>query len=57
MMPGPGFSTRTLALYTYHLGFQAMNLGYGAAVSLIIFLLLLAATVAQLQRYRVSWEY
>lgn len=50
LMPGPGFSTRTLSLYTYQLGFQTLNLGYGAAVSLIIFVLLLFATVFQLQR-------
>ncbi len=57
LMVGPGFSTRTLALYTYQLGFQTLNLGYGAAVSIIIFLLLLGATVFQLQRYRQSVEY
>ncbi|GIV82537.1 MAG: sugar ABC transporter permease [Anaerolineae bacterium] len=57
LMRGPGFSTRTLALYTYELGFQALNLGYGAAVSLVIFVLLLFATVFQLQRWRMTWEY
>lgn len=57
LMPGPGFSTRTLALYTYQLGFQALNLGYGAAVSIIIFLLLLFATIFQLRRWQVTWEY
>jgi len=57
LMPGPGFSTRTLSLYTYELGFQALNLGYGAAVSLIIFVLLLAATVFQLRRWQVTWEH
>jgi multiple sugar transport system permease protein len=57
LMPGPGFSTRTLSLYTYQLGFQALNLGYGAAVSLIIFVLLLFATVYQLQRWKVAWEH
>lgn len=57
LMPGPGFSTRTLALYTYQLGFQTLNLGYGAAVSLIVFVLLLFATVFQLQRWQVNWEH
>lgn len=57
LMPGPGFSTRTLALYTYELGFKALNLGYGAAVSLIIFVLLLFATVYQLQRWKITWEH
>jgi multiple sugar transport system permease protein len=57
LMPGPGFSTRTLSLYTYELGFKALNLGYGAAVSLIIFALLLFATVYQLQRWKINWEH
>lgn len=57
LMPGPGFSTRTLSLYTYELGFEALNLGYGAAVSLIIFVLLLFATVYQLQRWKINWEH
>jgi len=57
LLQGPGFSTRTLAVYTYELGFQSMDLGYGAAVSVIIFLLLLGATAFQLRRYKVTWEY
>jgi multiple sugar transport system permease protein len=57
LMAGPGFSTRTLSLYTYQLGFVTLNLGFGAAVSLVIFILLLFATVFQLQRWQISWEY
>ncbi len=57
LIPGPGFSTRTLALYTYELGFRALNLGYGAAVSLIIFVILLGATVFQLRRWQIEWEH
>ncbi|MGH2559477.1 MAG: carbohydrate ABC transporter permease [Thermomicrobiales bacterium] len=51
LLNGPGFSTRTLAVYTYELGFRTLNLGYGAAVSIFIFLLLLVATVIQFRRY------
>jgi len=57
LMPGPGFSTRTLSVYTYTLGFQTLNLGYGAAVSIIIFLMLLGATIVQLRYYRINWRY
>lgn len=57
LMQGPGYSTRTLAVYTYQLGFQNMDLGYGAAVSIIIFLLLIVATVVQLRRLQVTWDY
>ena len=57
LMPGPGHSTRTLSLYTYQLGFEVLNLGYGAAVSIAMFVVLLSATVFELQRRRKSWEY
>lgn len=51
LLNGPGFSTRTLSVYTYELGFKTLNLGYGAAVSIFIFLFLLIATVFQFQRF------
>jgi ABC-type sugar transport system permease subunit len=57
LMGGPGWSTRTLALYNYQLGFTSLNLGFGAAVSMFMFLLLLVATVFQLQRWQITWEY
>lgn len=51
LLSGPSFSTRTLAVYTYDLGFKTLNLGYGAAVSILIFLLLLIATLVQFRGY------
>jgi multiple sugar transport system permease protein len=51
LLNGPGFSTRTLSVYTYELGFRTLNLGYGATVSIFIFLFLLVATVLQFQRF------
>lgn len=51
LLSGPAFSTRTLAVYTYELGFKTLNLGYGAAVSILIFLLLLIATVVQFRQF------
>lgn len=52
LLNGPSFSTRTLAVYTYELGFRTLNLGYGAAVSIFIFFFLLVATVIQFRRVR-----
>lgn len=52
LISGPGFSTRTLAVYTYELGFQSVDLGYGAAVSLLMFVGLLVVTVVQFWRFR-----
>jgi multiple sugar transport system permease protein len=57
LMGGPGHSTRTLALYNYQLGFTSLNLGFGAATSMFIFLFLLVATLFQLQRFQITWEY
>ncbi len=54
LLSGPAFSTRTLAVYTYDLGFRTLNLGYGAAVSILIFLLLLIATLVQFRGYVAS---
>ncbi|MGB3329571.1 MAG: sugar ABC transporter permease [Thermomicrobiales bacterium] len=51
LLTGPAFSTRTLAVYTYELGFKTLNLGYGAAVSILIFLLLLIVTVVQFRQF------
>jgi len=51
LLSGPAFSTRTLAVYTYELGFKTLNLGYGAAVSILIFVLLLVATVVQFRQF------
>lgn len=43
--------------YIYQLGFTSYNLGFGAAVSLFLFMMLLVATVFQMQRFRPRWEY
>lgn len=51
LLTGPGFSTRTLAVYTYELGFKTLSLGYGAAVSILIFAMLLVATAVQFRHF------
>ena len=56
LMSGPGYSTRTLALYTYELGFQSVDLGYGAAVSMLMFIGLLGVTIIQFWRFRSGAE-
>jgi multiple sugar transport system permease protein len=52
-----GKYARPLSLYIYQLGFTSYNLGFGAAVSLFLFVLLLFSTVFQMQRFRPKWEY
>lgn len=57
LVNGPGFSTRTLSVYAYSLGFQSNDLGYSAAISVIMFILLIGATATQLRTFRIQWEY
>jgi multiple sugar transport system permease protein len=54
---GSGKYSRPLSLYIYQLGFTSYNLGFGAAVSLFLFVMLLFSTVFQMQRFRPKWEY
>jgi multiple sugar transport system permease protein len=48
---GPGDATRLIVLYIYEIGFKRYEMGYAAAVSLTLFLILIALTVVQ---FRVS---
>jgi multiple sugar transport system permease protein len=44
---GPGTSTTTLVLQIYDVGFRSFNLGYAAAIGLVLFACVLAFTVTQ----------
>jgi ABC-type sugar transport system permease subunit len=46
---GPGFASETIALYIYNAGFVSNRNGYGSAISVIMFLLVLIITVVQLK--------
>jgi multiple sugar transport system permease protein len=45
---GPGMSTVTLVLTTYRVAFKEYNMGYAAAIALLLFALVLI--VSRLQR-------
>ncbi|MDR3337380.1 MAG: sugar ABC transporter permease [Treponema sp.] len=45
---GPGYSTETIAITTYSYTFLYNKLGYGTAISLVMFLVILLITVFQL---------
>lgn len=53
-MGGPNFSTMTLLVYLYKHAFDGMRFGYGSAVSVIMFLILLVLTFTQLRIGRSS---
>jgi multiple sugar transport system permease protein len=54
---GPLNSTLTLALYIYQLAFARFQLGYAAAVTVLLFLLILGVTLVQLRLLSRRWEY
>jgi multiple sugar transport system permease protein len=55
---GPGTATTTLVLYIYQVGFQSFNMGYAAAVALVLFAAIFIFTVVQFmfQRRWVTYE-
>lgn len=44
---GPQDSTMTIIMYLYEKGFQAFDMGYAAAVALLVFVIIMAVTVIQ----------
>lgn len=49
---GPLFSTETLVTYMYERGFQDFRFGYAAAISWVLFVLVMAFSVIQLKVFR-----
>jgi multiple sugar transport system permease protein len=51
---GPFGSTRVIGYYLYETAFERLQLGYGAAITLVVLLLTLLVAAAQLQLARRS---
>lgn len=49
---GPGFSSETITMYIYSAGFASNRNGYGSAISVVMFLLILILTIVQLRLLR-----
>lgn len=47
---GPGYSTETLAMYTYKVGFSQYNMGYAMALSIVTLLIVLAVSSINIRR-------
>ncbi len=54
---GPLDSTLTVALYIYRMAFQSSKMGYAAAITVLLFVIILAFTVLQLRVLRRRVEY
>lgn len=54
---GPIRSSETLVLYIYAKGFEDLQMGYAAAMSIVLMGIILLITLAQLRLLRSRWEY
>ena len=54
---GPQNQTRSLTLNIYENAFRFQNMGWAAAMSLILFAMILVVTLVQFRLLRTDWEY
>lgn len=54
---GPLNATLVLSIYQWQAAFRELNLGYGAAMGIVLFLIILALTLTQAGSLRNRWEY
>jgi multiple sugar transport system permease protein len=54
---GPSNSTMVIVLYQWLTAFKELNLGYGAAMGVILLVFILVFTLLQFRFFRTKWEY
>ncbi len=54
---GPANATMVVVLYQWLIAFRELNLGYGAAMGVILLALILVLTLIQFRLFRSRWEY
>jgi multiple sugar transport system permease protein len=54
---GPSNATMTVAVLQWLVAFRQVELGYGSAMAVILFAIMLALTLLQLRLLRMRWEY
>ena len=54
---GPNNSTMVVAVYQWQVAFNELNLGYGAAMGIVLFLIILVITLFQARFLRNRWDY
>jgi ABC-type sugar transport system permease subunit len=54
---GPANSTMLVSLYQWLVAFRELELGYGSAMGVVLFLIILLLTLAQVGFLRSRWEY
>jgi multiple sugar transport system permease protein len=54
---GPANSTMLISLYQWLVAFRELELGYGSAMGVVLFLIILILTLAQMRVLRTRWDY
>ena len=54
---GPGDASIVLALYIFRVAFNRLEIGYGTAISMVLFSIIMLITVIQWKFIRSDWEY
>lgn len=54
---GPANSTMVVSVYQWLMVFRGLELGYGSAMGVVLFVIILILTLAQVRFFRTRWEY
>jgi multiple sugar transport system permease protein len=54
---GPANATMVVSVYQWLIAFRELELGYGSAMGMILFIIILLLTLAQISFLRTRWEY
>ena len=54
---GPSNSTMVVSVYQWLMAFRELDLGYGSAMGVILFVIILILTLAQVRFLRTTWNY
>jgi len=54
---GPANSTMVVSVYQWLVAFRELELGYGSAMGVVLFIIILLLTLAQVRFLRMRWEY
>lgn len=54
---GPAYSTMVVSVYQWLMAFRELDLGYGSAMGVVLFVIILILTLAQVRLLRTNWNY
>jgi len=54
---GPANATMVVSVYQWLMAFRELELGYGSAMGVVLFIIILTLTLVQVRKKRTRWEY